>query len=247
MAAANPLGPDPTTVAVPGSPTVRWWSLSAGAPDMLWPRWIFLRAIGIIFGSAFYSLLFQAQGLIGERGILPAGPYLRAVAQAIPGVSRLWLAPTIFWMSSGNNALTIVVWVGLIAAALLTLNVWPRLMVVVCEIAFLSYITVLQDFSSYQSDGMLLQAGLASFLLAPPGLRPGLGALSPPSRASIWLLRWEWFAIYFESGLVKLMSGDVQWRTLTAMDHYYEDSPCHPGPGGTSSSFPTSFTPSRFC
>jgi hypothetical protein len=187
--------------------------------------------MGLIFGSAFYSLLFQIQGLVGERGILPAGPYLRAVAQAIPGAARFWFAPTIFWISTGNNALTIGVWVGLAAAVLLTLNIWPRLMVAVCEIAFLSYITILQDFSSYQSDGMLLQAGLASVLLAPPGLRPGLGTFFPPSRASIWLLRWEWFAIYFESGLVKLLSGDMQWRTLTAMDHYYENSPLPSWPG----------------
>ena len=32
------------------------------------------------------------------------------------------------------------------------------------------------------------------------------------------MLRWEWFRIYFESGLVKLMSGDVHWRNFTAMD-----------------------------
>jgi hypothetical protein len=41
----------------------------------------------------------------------------------------------------------------------------------------------------------------------------------------VWLLRWLWFAIYFESGLVKILSGDVQWRHLTAMDHYYENNP----------------------
>jgi hypothetical protein len=39
------------------------------------------------------------------------------------------------------------------------------------------------------------------------------------------LLRLEWFAIYFESGVVKLASGDPQWASLTAMDHYYENGP----------------------
>jgi hypothetical protein len=28
-------------------------------PGHLWPRWIFLRALGLIYFSAFYSLLFQ--------------------------------------------------------------------------------------------------------------------------------------------------------------------------------------------
>jgi hypothetical protein len=39
------------------------------------------------------------------------------------------------------------------------------------------------------------------------------------------MLRWEWFRIYFESGLVKLMSGDVHWRDFTAMDEYYQNGP----------------------
>jgi len=54
---------------------------------------------------------------------------------------------------------------------------------------------------------------------------PGLGAGTPPSRASLFLLQWEWFRIYFESGMVKLVSGDRQWRTLTAMDEYYQNGP----------------------
>jgi hypothetical protein len=72
---------------------------------------------------------------------------------------------------------------------------------------------------------MLLEAAFLSLFFAPGGLRPGLGAARPPSRASLFLLRWEWFRIYFGSGIVKLLSGDVQWRTLTAMDHYYENGP----------------------
>ena len=39
------------------------------------------------------------------------------------------------------------------------------------------------------------------------------------------MLRWEWFRIYFESGLVKILSGEQQWRNLTAMDKYYENGP----------------------
>src|SRR6185369_9549303 len=47
-----------------------------GAVDRLIPRWIFLRALGFIYFSAFYSLAFQIKGLIGPNGILPAGVYL---------------------------------------------------------------------------------------------------------------------------------------------------------------------------
>jgi hypothetical protein len=192
---------------------------------MLWPRWLFLRALGVIFGSAFYSLLFQIRGLIGPAGILPADSYLAALAAGLPRMTRLWAAPTLLWLSSTDAALMGVAGAGLVAAVLLTINLWPRAMVAVCTVLFLSCVAALQTFSSYQSDGMLLQAGLAAILLAPAGLRPGLGERTPPSWASIWLLRWEWFSIYFGSGVVKLMSADPQWRGLTAMDHYYENSP----------------------
>src|SRR5207249_5483287 len=60
---------------------------------------------------------------------------------------------------------------------------------------------------------------------APPGIRPGWGAVRPPIRASLFLLQWEWFRIYFESGIAKIASGDPQWRNLTAMDEYYQNGP----------------------
>ncbi len=89
----------------------------------------------------------------------------------------------------------------------------------------LSFVSAAGDFSNYQSDGMLLEAGFISLFFAPGGIWPGWAADHPPSRASLFLLQWEWFRIYFESGLVKLLSGDVQWRNFTAMDEYYQNSP----------------------
>jgi hypothetical protein len=86
-------------------------------------------------------------------------------------------------------------------------------------------VAALQDFSSYQSDGMLLEAGFISVFFAPRGVWPGLGAADPPSRLSRFMLRWEWFRIYFESGVVKIASGDPSWRNLTAMDEYYQNGP----------------------
>src|SRR5499427_8313914 len=72
---------------------------------------------------------------------------------------------------------------------------------------------------------MLLEAGFISWFFAPPGFRPGLGAAHPPSRASLFLLQWLWFRIYFQSGAVKLLSGDREWRNFTAMDEYYQNGP----------------------
>ena len=195
------------------------------APGYLWPRWIFLRALGAIFLSAFYSLALQLHGLIGPRGILPAGEYLRSVAQVLGPAKAAWYAPTLLWFGSGSAALTLVVAAGIVASLLLVANLWPRLTIAACTVLFLTCIAALQDFSSYQSDGMLLEAGFISFFFAPRGVRPGLGAADPPSRLSLFMLRWEWFRIYFESGVAKLASGDPSWRNLTAMDEYYQNGP----------------------
>jgi hypothetical protein len=72
---------------------------------------------------------------------------------------------------------------------------------------------------------MLLEAGFIAVFLAPPGFRPGLGENHPPSRASWFLLVWLCFRIYFESGVVKILSHDLAWRNFTAMDNYYQNGP----------------------
>jgi lipase maturation factor 1 len=205
---------------------VRWlFAPNNGGPKRQIARWLFLRCLGGIYFSAFFSLVFQIRGLIGPEGILPAGPYLEAVAQTIGHWRGAWYAPTVLWFSSGSGTLTALCWVGMIASLLLILNLWPRGMLAICFVCFLSFISAAQDFSSYQSDGMLLEAGFISLFFAPPGLRPGLGLPHPASRASHFLLLWEWFRIYFESGMAKILSGDPEWRNFTAMDEYYQNGP----------------------
>src|SRR5579864_865984 len=196
-----------------------------GSPRQLIPRWLFLRSLGVVYFSAFYSLAFQIRGLVGPSGILPAGRYLQAVAQQLGRWERIWYAPTLLCWSSGTTMLDALCWVGMVASVLLILNLWPRGMLVICFVAFLSFVAAAQDFSGYQSDGMLLEAGFISFFLAPAGFRPGLARGQPVRRAARFLILWEWFRIYFESGAVKLLSHDPEWRQFTAMDEYYQNGP----------------------
>jgi lipase maturation factor 1 len=196
-----------------------------GASGRLIPRWLFLRALGCIYFSAFFSLVFQIRGLIGPEGILPADKYLRAVAQSFGYVRGIWFAPSLLWLATGPHMLIALCWVGMVASLLLVLNVWPRGTLFICFVCFLSFVSTAQDFSGYQSDGMLLEAGFIALFFAPPGVRPGMGVASPPSRASLFLLQWEWFRIYFESGAAKIIGGDPQWRNFTAMDEYYQNGP----------------------
>ncbi|MFN7141021.1 MAG: lipase maturation factor family protein, partial [Limisphaerales bacterium] len=46
-----------------------------------------------------------------------------------------------------------------------------------------------------------------------------------PSRIAHWLLRWVLFRLIFQSGLVKLASGDPTWRDFTALQYHYETQP----------------------
>lgn len=203
---------------------VRWlFAADAGPRDRFVPRWFFLRTLAAIYFSAFLALAYQIKGLIGPHGILPAQQFLHSIAQL--GPLRFWYAPTLFWISAGNHAMMAVTWIGLLASVGAFLNAWPRLSFFLCFICFLSFVTAAGDFSGYQSDGMLLEAGFIALFFAPRGLWPGLGVKSPPVRASLFLLLWEWFRIYFESGIVKRLSGDPEWRHLTAMDEYYQNGP----------------------
>ncbi len=222
---ASPVYPVPDMMPRTPGNVIRWlFDSRHGAPGRLVPRWIVLRALALIYFSAFYSLLFQINGLIGPEGILPARQYLAAVAQSL-GLARYWYAPSLFWLSSGSAMLMAVTWIGLAASVVAFFNLWPRLCFFVCFVCFLSFVAASGVFSGYQSDGMLLAAGFLALFFSPSGLQPGWGAHHPPSRAALFLLQWEWFRIYFESGMVKLASGDPQWRHLTAMDQYYQNGP----------------------
>ena len=170
------------------SSVVRWLFDSRNGPsDRFLSRWIFLRALGAIYFSAFFSLVFQIRGLMGPQGILPAGEYLKSVAEQV-GHARYWYVPSILWFSSGSHMLTGLCWVGMAAAVLLVFNIWPRAMLVICFVCFLSFVSAAGDFSGYQSDGMLLEAGFLSPFIAPGGFRPGLGETRSPIRAALYLL-----------------------------------------------------------
>src|ERR1700744_1238313 len=185
---------------------IRWlFDPRQGATDQFLPRWLFLRAIGLIYFSAFYSLLFQIRGLIGPDGILPGWEYLQSVAKSA-GPARFWYAPTVYWLSSSSHLLTALCWVGPAASILVVFNVLTRTSLFVCFVAFLSFVAAAGEFAGYQSDGMLLEAGFIVLFLAPMGFRPGLGGTQPPIRAGLFLLLWEWFRIYFESGVAKIGS-----------------------------------------
>ena len=91
------------------------------------------------------------------------------------GPARFWFAPSLFWISASSGMLMAVTWLGLLASIAAFRNLWPRLSFFICCVCFLSFVGASGVFSSYQSDGMLLEAGFISLFFAPRGAHAGLG------------------------------------------------------------------------
>jgi len=184
-------------------------------------REVVLRGLGLVYASAFASFWAQAVGLVGERGILPAGTFLDAVRADLGGAA--WRAmPTLFWLGSDDLALHVACALGLLLAAALALGLAPRLAAFGLWALYLSISQIGQIFLGYQWDALLLEAGLLAIWLAPGGLRP---RPSEPPRAPLFLVRWLVFRLFLLSGLVKLLSGDPSWRGLSALRYHYWTQP----------------------
>jgi hypothetical protein len=190
----------------------------------LWCRWIYLRILGVLYLAAFVSLASEVVGLVGPRGVFPAAEQLSLIARREPGVwGRLLAAPTVVWLGSNAWVLEGLCWIGVAAALLVIINRLPRVALLLCWACHLSFVTVAPHFSWYASDSLLLESTLLATFAAPAGLRPGLGV--PLSAGMLFLYQWLLFRLMLETGMSKILSGDPTWRSLQAMDFFFETSP----------------------
>lgn len=195
---------------------------------MLATRWLFLRLLSLIYLIAFASLWSQVNGLAGSHGILPVQNLLQS-ASAQLGNDCFLLFPTLAWFNSSDCFLQLIVGSGIVVSlmALSGVAVLPNL--VILWILYLSLVTSLGEFMSFQWDMLLLEAGFLAIFFAPrqiltvPWKNPSCE--SAPSLIVLWLFRLLLFRLMFSSGAVKLLSGDVTWWNLTALTYHYETQP----------------------
>jgi hypothetical protein len=189
-------------------------------------RAMFVRGLALTYLAAFASLAVQLDGLIGSNGILPAREFLEAVRPLL-GRRRYLQLPTVFWLDGSDRALHLVCWGGIVAGAIGAVGLLPRVCLIFLWLGYLSLMVVGQPFLGYQWDTLLLETGLLGILFAPGNLWLGR-ARREPSPGVVFLLRWLLFRLMFESGVVKLTSGDPTWRAWQALAYHYETQPLPP-------------------
>jgi hypothetical protein len=126
--------------------------------------------------------------------------------------ARVFLSvPTLFWFSSNDSALVWCCIAGCVAAISLALGFFPRTSAAVCLVLYLSLVSVGQPFTAFQWDALLLETG---FL-----------ALFAGTRFLALAYRFLLFRLMFESGLVKLLSRDPNWRDFHALRFHFMTQP----------------------
>lgn len=198
-----------------------------GTSTWLWPRWLVLRAVGLVYMIIFSGILQEYPALIGPEGLAPLPDLMATLRDTYPNLAAaIWQAPTLFWFSTHPVMPGMLAWTGLAAAIALTLNFWPRLTLFTCWLMLVSFARGWLVFSDPQVDWLMLEVALLCIPFAPAGYRPGLGATSSPRPIAVFMVRWLLFRVMFETGLAKLLSGEVRWFDFTAMDVLYETAPC---------------------
>lgn len=208
------------------------WGQHVEPPGHFFVRAVFLRSLAMIYLVAFLSLWSQITGLVGANGILPAGQFMSAVKQQVKesglGPDRFRLLPTLCWWSASDSTLQFQCAAGAVLAVLVLAGMAPAPCLFLLWLIYLSLATICREFLGFQWDILLLEAGLLSVFFAPLQLAPfrrSAARPAPPSRLVLWLLRLLLFKLMFQSGCVKLLSGDALWRNLTALTVHYETQP----------------------
>lgn len=198
--------------------------LAAPAKDWEGVRWLVLRGLAVIYAAAFLSLVLQVRGLAGEKGLLPAGPFLEAVWKNL-GWESLWRLPTLCWINASDGFLLFLGWGGFGLSFLLLAGLAPGWAALLLWIFFLSLANVCGDFLSFQWDALLCEAGFLAIFLAPWCWRKREGKDPASSLVVVWLFRLLAARFMFTCGWVKWAGGDPVWRDLTALNYHYFTQP----------------------
>jgi hypothetical protein len=200
-----------------------------GPPPTYWlTRFLILRLLGAIYAVAFLAAINQIIPLIGEDGLLPVGPFLQRITDALgskgAGFTRL---PSLFWFDHSDTALLTAAWIGFALSCVVVAGFANAPLLTILWFLYMSFINVGQEWYGYGWEIQLLETGFLAIFLCPLlDMRP-FPKHEPPAPI-IGLFRWLIFRIMLGSALIKLRGDDV-WRKGTALYYHFETQPL-PGP-----------------
>ena len=178
-------------------------------------RFVFQRALALVYLIAFLVALNQFRPLLGERGLLPVPEYLRLVS--------FREAPSLFHFFPKDTAFALAAWVGIVFSSIALIGLsdrystWFSMLVwAVLWALYLSFVNVGQTFYGFGWESILLEIGFFTIFLGARNVAP--------QAITLWMLRWVLFRVMFGAGLIKLR-GDPCWRDWTCLDYHYETQP----------------------
>ncbi len=184
---------------------------------------LFVRVLAIAHAVAFGSIWYQAQGLIGPSGILPAGQFF-ALAKEQLGRQAWYEIPSLCWIFGTGQFIGVLCGVGIGLSVLVLLGYAQGVCLALMWACYLSLVSAGQIFFDFQWDALLLESTLIAIFVVPWKLRRSGEPFDPP-RLGRYLVWWLLFRLMFLSGVVKLESGDPTWRHLTALTFHYQTQP----------------------
>ena len=134
---------------------------------------------------------------------------------AAVGSRAFLIEPSIFWINAGDDWLVWGCNVGVIASVALIVSGWfggaYQWLCAFCFCLYLSLTNAGQPFTLFQWDALLVEAGFLALFAGAPFI--------------VWAFRFLVFRLMFESGCVKLLSGDANWRNLHALRFHFMTQP----------------------
>jgi hypothetical protein len=189
--------------------------LGATSSDYFLTRWLFQRALAVIYLAGFAAAVNQFRPLLGTRGLLPVPAFLQRVG--------FWSSPSLFHAHYSDTFAMGLAWTGVALSVLalsgfseslgtpLSMTVWGLMWLL-----YLSFVNVGQTWYSFGWESLLLETGFLAIFL-------GAKNVAPPVIV-IWLLRWVLFRLMFGAGLIKLR-GDACWTDFTCLIYHYQSQP----------------------
>ncbi len=176
---------------------------------------LFARSLGVIYLIAFLSLLVQARGLYGAKGITPIQNTLEEI-RSYYGSRSFFRFPIIFWLSATDSFILGCISAGAIASVFAVIGIYPAFFLFITWFIYYSLCVVGHPFLSFQWDILLLETGFIGLFFV---------MISPPPLLlviALWVLL---FRLMFLSGITKYVWGSKDWRDFSALKFHYETQP----------------------